>query len=118
MTAQERDKLLEQFNDEPVYVLALVLRCGAGLLILALGAFIGVQFGLGEDSEHRYARMSRHEHPSISHSRTLYEQRRAQFWKKNPADLDAARNAEPAYTDIRTRNLPVRDCLNARGVPC
>jgi hypothetical protein len=97
MNASERNKLMDDFKDEPLYALALVLRCGAGLLIIALVAFIGIQTGL-EDSESRYVPTTRHESPSISHSRALYEQRRAQFLKENRADLDASPNPEPAAT--------------------
>lgn len=84
MTADERNKLIEDFRNEPVYATALVIQCAAGLLLIALIAVIGVHAGLRDESDTSTAAASVHETTSLAHSRALYEQRRTQFANRKP----------------------------------
>jgi hypothetical protein len=43
ITAEQKRQLMKNYSDEPIFVLGLMMKCAAGLVIVAGLALIGVQ---------------------------------------------------------------------------
>lgn len=78
VSSQERRKLMQDFRHEPACVYALLCKCVAGLLAIAGVALFGTQTDHSRDAEPT-PQTRRQESASLSHSRSLYEERRARL---------------------------------------
>lgn len=77
--SHERRKLMRDFRREPACALALILKCVAGLLIIAGLALIGAQTNVSGDVAADRLHAQRHDSASLAHGKRLYEERRARF---------------------------------------
>jgi hypothetical protein len=114
VSSYERRKLMRDFRREPACALALILKCVAGLLIIAGVALIGAQSDLSGDVATERLQAQRHDSASLAHSRRLYEERRARFESRQNAagavmrsSLSNPANAASApRTETRSETLP------------
>ena len=77
----ERKRLTEAFNREPVTGAAVILKCVAGLLVVAGLAIVGVQTD-ATDATATAANQQRRQSPdkaSVAHSKTLYLERQSRL---------------------------------------
>jgi hypothetical protein len=77
----ERKRLTEAFNREPVTGAAVILKCVAGLLVVAGLAIVGVQTD-ATDATATAANQQRRQSPdkaSVAHSKTLYLERQTRL---------------------------------------
>jgi len=83
---QERKRLTEAFNREPVIGAAVILKCVAGLLIVAGLAIVGAQtdtIDVATTTAANQARQS-HDRASVAHSRALYQERQTRLESAPP----------------------------------
>ena len=114
VSSHERHKLMRNFRREPACVLALMLKCVAGLLIIAGVALIGAQTDLSGDVAADRLHAQRHDSASLAHGKRLYEERRARFESRPNAggavmrsSLSNPANAASApRTEARSESLP------------
>jgi len=77
----ERKRLTEAFNREPVTGTAVILKCVAGLLVVAGLAIVGVQTDVTDataTAANQQRRQSQ-DKASIAHSKTLYMERQTRL---------------------------------------
>ena len=82
----ERKRLTEAFNREPVTGAAVILKCVAGLLVVAGLAIVGVQTD-ATDATATAANQQRRQSQdkaSIAHSKMLYQERQTRLQAASP----------------------------------
>ena len=81
VSQHERQRLTEAFKREPLTGAAIVLKCVAGLLVVAGLAIIGAQTDTTDATATaaNQLRPQRHEKASTAHSKTLYRERQARL---------------------------------------
>jgi hypothetical protein len=79
MTSQLRKRLLRQWNDPEVRQRVVLSKCGAGLVIVALIAFIGLSAAERRDDFAQSKETVWFTQAAEPHRRELFEQRRATF---------------------------------------
>jgi len=85
VSSHERRKVMRDFRREPACALALILKCVAGLLIIAGVALIGAQTDVSGDVATERLHAQRHHSALLAHDRRLYEERRARFESRQNA---------------------------------
>jgi len=84
----ERKRLTEAFNREPVTGAAVILKCVAGLLVVAGLAIVGVQTDTTDASATATAanqqRRQSQDKASIAHSKMLYQERQTRLQAASP----------------------------------
>lgn len=114
VSSHERHKLMGDFRREPACVLALILKCVAGLLIIAGVALIGAQTDLSRDAAPGMPQARRHDSASLAQSKRLHEERRARFESRQNAGgavmrsslSNPANAANAPRTEARSESLP------------
>lgn len=97
MTTQLRKRLMQQMDQEPDVRQWLVLsKCGAGLAIVALIAFIGISAEERRDDIAQVAEAARPMPTPDAHRREVFEQRRITFERTQRGRL--ARQQLPAQS--------------------
>jgi hypothetical protein len=79
VTQQERQKLVEDFQREPIHVAAVTVKCAVCLMIVGGLALIGVNTESAGEGAGGGLQAQRHESPSVAQSRALYEERQARL---------------------------------------
>ena len=108
VSERERTRLMESFKQEPVTGLAVIIKCAAGLLVVAGLAVIGA----GGDSAETSAiaankfRWQQHETAAVAHSKLLYEERQARIEPKQPAAAPGIELTSAHAADIRAGARP------------
>ncbi len=77
----ERKRLTEAFNREPVTGAAVILKCVAGLLVVAGLAIVGVQTDATDETATaaNQQRRQSQDKASVAHSKMLYQERQTRL---------------------------------------
>lgn len=79
LRSDDRRKIIRGFDHDSASVVAVMLKCAGGLLIIACVALLGAKTDLGRDVAPDRPQAQRPENASLAHSKRLYEERRARF---------------------------------------
>jgi hypothetical protein len=110
VSQREKTRLMQTFRHQPVTGVAVIIKCAAGLLVVAGLAFIGASAEDPEASAISASKLRRqqHETTAIAHSKTLYQERQARIEPKQPKaegiELTSAHAAEVG-NEARPSNL-------------
>jgi len=123
VSQRERTRLMEAFKQEPATGAAIIIKCAAGLLVVAGLAVIGAGGDDAQTSAIAANKLrSQHETAAIAHSKTLYQDRHARIEPKRPGAeggiertsaqaADIPNEARPS-TLMRTEPAPVKPLKN------
>lgn len=106
VSSQERQKLIRQYRHEPVCVLGLMLKCIAGLLIIAGVALIGVQTNPDAQTVAHGLQQQRQDSASFKHGRTLQDEETARFAAQQNGSGMAVRSS--LSSPVSTAGAPLR----------
>lgn len=107
VSPRERAKLLQDFRHEPASVTALLLKCAAGLFIVASVALIGVSTDRNRDATTLNVQAQRSDSTSPAERRKFYQEQRAP--SRVPEDArGAVITATPSHP-VNTAGTPITD---------
>jgi hypothetical protein len=110
VSQRERTRLMRAFRHEPATGAAVIIKCAAGLLVVAGLAAIGAGIENPETSAvaANKLRWQQHETTAIAHSQTLHQERQARIEPKPPStagiELTSAHAAEVG-NEVRPSSL-------------
>ena len=102
----ERKRLTEAFNREPVTGAAVILKCVAGLLVVAGLAIVGVQTDATDASATaaNQQRRQSQDKASVAHSKMLYQERQTRLEAAPPIGSIEIHSANAAESNANQRS--------------
>ena len=113
---EERPRSMQELKHEPAYVVAVILKCAAGLLIIAGVALFGAKTDLDRNAFPDGAEVPRREHASLAHGKKLPEERQSRLESSRDASGTVIRSAhsDPAVS-AKVPEPPVDEGTPSRG---
>ena len=120
VSQHERERLTEAFKREPLTGTAVILKCVAGLLVVAGLAIVGAQTDTTDatTTATNQQRRQSHDKASVAHSRTLYQERQSRLESPPPIaaiEIPSA-NAADAGSPTQKSSLTQREAAPVKPV--